>query len=472
MAVVEFVRPRVESVPVGDRSRGVEAVELYADVAGSPLDPWEAYALEQAMAVKDDGRFVPFEVGLVCPRQNGKDEILIARELAGLFLLGEELIIHSAHLFATSKEHQMRLWSLIEGNEEYSRKVKRQYLSHGDEGILLVDGRRIRFLTRMNQSARGFTVDCMIFNEAMILKEESRAAMMPTLATRPNPQLWYAGSAVDQRTHDHGVVFASVRERGLAGDDPALAYMEWSAETDRSPDDLGELAFDEAAIRQANPSLGVRIPLDHVEKERRSMAARTYAVERMGVGDWPRTDGLLGSVISPDQWAALFDSNSKLLMPVCMAYDVAPDRSYAAIAVAGYNQDGLLHVEVGEHRRGTHWVVERFVELLERFEPVWAGCDAYAMLPGMEAQPVRTVAAAEHGMACGRFVDAVQDGQLRHLGSDELRSAVLAARTRPLGDLGWAWSRKGSPVDITPLVASTLAVSAAIDNPVGGVQIW
>jgi hypothetical protein len=49
---------------------------------------------------------------------------------------------------------------------------------------------------------------------------------------------------------------------------------------------------------------------------------------------------------------------------------------------------------------------------------------------------------------------------------------VRGARTRPLGDAGWAWSRKGSPVDITPLVAATLALSAAMDQELGEVTIF
>jgi hypothetical protein len=53
------------------------------------------------------------------PRQNGKDAILEARELAGLFLLGERLLIHSAHQFDTSLEHFRRLLFLIENTDDF-----------------------------------------------------------------------------------------------------------------------------------------------------------------------------------------------------------------------------------------------------------------------------------------------------------------------------------------------------------------
>ena len=53
--------------------------------------------------------------------------------------------------------------------------------------------------------------------------------------------------------------------------------------------------------------------------------------------------------------------------------------------------------------------------------------------------------------------DTVDEKGLRHLGGLELRQAVKGATKRPLGD-AWAWSRRNSTVDISPLVAATLAL--------------
>jgi hypothetical protein len=65
--------------------------------------------------------------------------------------------------------------------------------------------------------------------------------------------------------------------------------------------------------------------------------------------------------------------------------------------------------------------------------------------------------------------DGVEQDGIRHLDTPELNAAVRGAATRPLGD-SWAWSRKNSTVDITPLVACTLAawgVDSAGDGSVG-----
>jgi hypothetical protein len=58
--------------------------------------------------------------------------------------------------------------------------------------------------------------------------------------------------------------------------------------------------------------------------------------------------------------------------------------------------------------------------------------------------------------ACGQFYDAVTEQTLSHLDQAPLASALAGAQKRPLGD-AWAWARRIVSVDISPLVASTLA---------------
>ena len=77
---------------------------------------------------------------------------------------------------------------------------------------------------------------------------------------------------------------------------------------------------------------------------------------------------------------------------------------------------------------------------------------------GIEVTPM---SASEHSQACGQFVDAVDQATIRHMGDDRLENSIKSAATRPLGD-SWAWSRKNSTGNISPLVSATLALSAAI----------
>src|SRR5690606_42159086 len=67
---------------------------------------WQRYVLEHSLGEREDGRWCAFEVAVVVPRQNGKNVIIEARELAGLFLWGEKVIIHSAHQVKTARDRK------------------------------------------------------------------------------------------------------------------------------------------------------------------------------------------------------------------------------------------------------------------------------------------------------------------------------------------------------------------------------
>jgi hypothetical protein len=251
--------------------RADDAVALWTR-AGLTLDPWQEALLRQSLEC-DGEQWRHFEVACICPRQNGKGSFLEARELAGLYLDDEcDLIVHSAHEFSTSLEAFRRLLALIEDTPDLRRQVKRVSRSHGEEGIELDDGSRIRFKTRTKAGGRGLSSDLLILDEAMILPEHALAALLPTLSARPNPQVIYTGSAVDQAIHEHGVVLARVRERGQAGS-VDLAYREYACQTRleallTDP----ELLDDRDRWAEANPALGTRIAAGHVAHERASLS--------------------------------------------------------------------------------------------------------------------------------------------------------------------------------------------------------
>lgn len=469
--------PRICSIPKSVSTSGPEAVEL-ARLAGLFLDPWQEFVLTHALGERSDGKWAAFEVGLVVSRQNGKGSLLEARELAGLFLLGERLIVHSAHEFATSLEAFTRLTALIEDTPELRNRVRRISHAHGEEGIELKTGQRIRFRTRTKRGGRGFTADCIILDEAMKIPESAHGALLPTLAARPNPQLWYTGSAVDQEYEEHGVVLARIRERGLAGDDPSLAYFEWSASTPFS-ELTPALANDPAMWAEANPALGIRISAEHVANEYASTrGSRTFVVERLGVGDWPSTAARGSNVIDQVIWASLADRQSEPVGSVSFAFDVTPDRAAAAIGIAGRRADGKPHIEVVAHKRGTKWVIDRIEELLKKWGESPVLCDAAgpagSLVTEMEARGIEVVvvSAKEHAQACGLFYDAVMDsGSLRHGDQADLTLAAISASTRPLGD-SWAWSRKSSDVDISPLVACTIALWGSQSGVAAAPEVW
>lgn len=191
--------PRFQTVPRARSTAGPEAIECAAS-AGLLLDPWQELVLNGALGELPGGKWAAPEVGLIVPRQNGKGGILEARELAGLFIFGERLILHSAHEFKTAAEAFLRLKELIVNTPDLLSQVKRGgiHTAHGEEGIELKSGQRIRFVARSTGSGRGFTGDLIVLDEAYNLSSANMSALLPTIAAKSihgNPQIWYTSSA-------------------------------------------------------------------------------------------------------------------------------------------------------------------------------------------------------------------------------------------------------------------------------------
>jgi hypothetical protein len=141
-----------------------------------------------------------------------------------------------------------------------------------------------------------------------------------------------------------------------------------------------------------------------------------------------------------------------------------PDHGFGAVGVAGRRRDGLLHVEVAEHRAGTRWMAPWLLERARRWQPcaivIDSGGPAGFLIPELEAEGIEVLkpTARDAAQACGGLYEAVTDAKtLRHRGEPVLAAALRGAQKRPLGD-AWAWSRKGVTVDISPLVAVTNAL--------------
>lgn len=467
--------PRYRTVPPAATSAGQEAVELAAS-AGLVLDPWQAADLCDFLGETPDGRWAAFECGLIVPRQNGKGGVLEARELAGLFLFGEDLIIHSAHEFKTAQEAFRRVLGLIQSTRDLEKRVMRVRTSHGEEGVELRSGQRLRFVARSGGSGRGFSGDCVILDEAYRLAMAALAALFPTMSARPNPQLYYTSSA--PLPIEDSTVLRRLCKRGRAGGSERLAYIEYSAEGVASLDDPASLDSPEA-VEAANPALGIRISMDFVRSERQAMDDEAYGRERLGL--WLDSDERAQWAVPAEDWALCESTRSGPVGQVAFALDVSPNRSSSAIAVAAGSGLGGTHVEVTsdedgvvDHRQGTDWVVERAASLQKR----WGG--AVAVAQGSPADSLRTalvdaglvegetllvVPTADHAKACGSLYDAAVEHTLRHLGQPGLTAAVAGAATRPYGD-AWLWSRRHSSSDITPLVAATLA-KWALENGEG-----
>lgn len=473
---------RIAVVPDGvDHPRWPEVV-AFVKRLGVTLDPWQLEVLRVSLMRSLDGSvWAAFAVAVCAPRQNGKNGITEIRELVGAALLGEKLVVHTAHNADTAKEAFRRLEDLIDDNSWLKAQVEHIWRTNGHEQIEFRNGGRIRFRTRTRSAGRGLSGSPVVFDEAMFLPEVAMGSILPVISAQPDPQVWYMGSAVDQTIHEDGVSFARVRARALAGDDARLAYFEWSMDAE-TPDLVDDSMLDDLMqLAVANPALGRRIMPDYIRAERRELDRRTFAVERCGVWDPPPLDGSNHQVIPIQVWDSLADDpaaeGARLMDPVVLSYDLMPDRSRSAIVAAGGRSDGFTQMEVVDHRAGTSWVPARLAELCEKHEVVKVLCGGSSPAESLVKDcwdlgvMVEVVDTSDHAIACSKFTALVDDREIRHLGGEDLRSAVKGAGKRPLND-AWLWSRKNSTVNIAPLVAGTLAVWSFATSEVGEVHIY
>lgn len=521
--------PRIYSVPPKVTSRGQEALEL-AEMAGLTLDPWEALALDELLGVQGDGRWSSKEFGLIAGRQNGKDVVLEARELFGLFLHENDLLtIHSAHLYDTALRHFQRIEELIMACPDLDRFLVQHKgsvsRSHGKEGIEIIrDGERreLRFRTRTEGGGRGWTCDCLIFNEAMYLSGGTVGAILPTLSAVPDPQVIYAGSAGMK----HSTALGRLRNRAMGKElpngrrepkEPRLSFLEWSIEEcsqfcaqdcqehDQKPFRVTHNMPEEEVIRKtnrliisyakANPGWGIRIggvrdprqSFEHIQGEQRQMDTDEFLRERLGIGEWPQ-EGELWKIINEPSWMTCTDRTSSPKDPVAFCVELSPDRKFGVITVAGVNDDGLAHVEITggddlDYLPNDRWLLPRIKELIDRWNPCAVVIDKSSQAgsiikplrdhlqdresgPGMSKERVDELVISptlrDYAQACGWFASAVvppSGGSSLIIHRDQIPLTTAVAGADKR-DIAdlWVWDVQNTAVDICPLKAATLAI--------------
>jgi phage terminase large subunit-like protein len=472
--------PRVSHVPERVRSAGPESLELCERV-GLTLDEWQGWCLEQSLGEREDGNWAAYETTVIAPRQNGKSELLVARLLVGLFLLGEREIVYSAHRYDAAMVVFRRLLGVIEGSALLRKRIATVKHAHGLELIETTDGARAAFKTRTKLGGRGHSCDLLILDEAHILSSAAHGSLIPMLAARRRAQIWYAATPPEADSNEDSQVLAGVRERVLEREgDERLLYAEWSVDADGPEDVSADMACDRRLWAQANPALNVRISESQVEAERQAMDAVSFAVERLGVGRWPKADGLPGA-IDLENWKACEDPAPDARdRDVVFGFDIAPDRRSAAIAAAWEGDDGLPRVDVIEtFPRASSEGSGPLAGFTERLRDLTSNHHERVLADTAPAGPLLDElnrlgvqcdlisSAGQLAQACATFLDHVEARSLRYRWTEPLDLAIQNAATRPLGDSGFAWSRKSSAVDISPLVACTVALFGLLEFGAG-----
>ncbi|BAQ30495.1 terminase [Bifidobacterium scardovii] len=449
---------RVLKQPTGITSSDFPRVNRVALKAGIHYDLWQQGLLWLLFARGADGKYACGECGTVVSscRQIGKTFTLGTAIFIKCILQPGLKVIWTAHHTRTSDETFNDMCDLAK-NKLLARYVERIRRANGQQEISFRTGSRIMFGARENGFGRGLhSVDVEIFDEAQILTVRALDNMLPVVNTSPDPLVVFMGNP--PKLGDQSEVFEEKRRAALAGTD-GMVYVELSADRDADPDDREQWA-------KANPSYPKRTSETAILRMRNLMTVDSFRREALGI--WDETAS--HRAIDPKQWEKATTDSPNLNGLIGYALDMAPDRSSLAIGGAINHRDGTAHIELrrfeSTQSKGTMWAIDYITQHWPRTASVVidAQSPANALIQELKTRHIKVITTGpqDMGRACGLFLDMLRDGKLTHIPDDKapaLAVAVANAVTRNIGQSGAiGWNKMGADIDISPLVAVTLAL--------------
>lgn len=507
-----WTRPLRELTP--ETSHGFHVIEFAARFLGIVLRPWQKWLLIHALELTQEGRYRFRKVVIIVGRQNGKTKLIEVLALWWLFVdsdsfpehvpASEFLVLGTAQDRDTAKKvwrkvlarcnPDVKKWPGRFTPAEHEAIVQplmaetaSPSTTNGSEAVRLRNGAQYQIAALSSGGARGDSVSRAILDELREQKNwEGWASLSKTLNGTFNSQLWAISSAGDARS----VVLKDLRDAAIAavkewdeyvtsgiqtieeyanGHDTSIGLFEWSAPEKCALDDPD-------AYLQANPSIGfgyeVEALLSDLESGEPENVTRTEVlciwvestIEPFMDPVWPT----LADMPQVDAGGVLVSAGSQIAegSHMTIGIDTSWNRSMTYVSVAGYRDDGLIHVEVIRMRAGMLWVVPEVQRIaneqgITQVAVQSRGCPAADFVEPLKAAGLDVVEIFGTTMlnSAGRLRDRVRDELLRHRGQPILDMAMANGIAKQLSGID-VWDRAGSVVDVAPAVAVTNAVLA------------
>lgn len=474
--VLPFRTRRNEGVPAlhisaFDRAEEWEREFLAgAELLGFEPTPQQWKIADAINAHGEDGVECLFATIAVCvPRRAGKTTTLLAIALGRCKLRENYVVLFTAQSGTKARDRFLAMARTLERRSpnEWERGF-RILKGAGHQVVEFTNGSFLQVVPPKQESFRGDEGDLIILDEAQEhnaeVSGELLGAILPVMDTRPGAQLIIAGTAGEHRSG----LFWDTLEEGRRGE-LGTGIVEFAAPDDTAATDLLDENGDkdwnlaEPIIVAAHPGIGTLTTLVKMQERFRKLPLPQFMREYLGV--WP--EDYSRGAIDPAAWRqCALEVWPAMPGEFALGFDVHPNGSSAAIAAA-WRVDDHPHVEILDHRPGTEWLVPELARLATKYRAVPIGHDTVgAVLVEAEAlgkkRPTprrRPIAYREVGAMCAAFMKAINTRTLRHSSQAELNAAAAGVVKRDLGDNAWAWGRKKSvDVDITPLVAATIAL--------------
>lgn len=493
------MRDRLEEL---DRSRAKDDDTDYLALFPRLLE-WQRWLLIHALELLAGSSSIPRfrTVLLLVARQNGKSTILTALILWHLFQLGSPMVLETH----ASIDHARKAWeeavAIAEAIPELNNEIERVNEGKGSELLRLDGGEKFKIATANRRGGRGFSGDFIVFDELREHQDwRAWSATSNTTLARKRAQVWGVSNAGDASS----VVLRHLREIALAsirGDLPegvpeelledldldTLGLFEWSAGTiDGTEDGQPRGIWDRDGWAQANPSMG------YTELDERAIASAAKAPE------WEfRTEvlcqfiNMIGAGPFPQgSWAATLDTvearkarkvKRDESRPATYGIDMSHDRMMVHIALAFWDTEGRIRVQIAAGRAGPDWVIPWLLAEERKVKPTFLtmqtkGAPITSLLQSFEDADLDVSPWEGQNLAGwhGTFYDMLR----RAVGDDDqdpevvmthgvqyaLDVAATSATIKAIAD-GWVIDRRASELDVSPLLAAIAAVGMLLTNP-------
>lgn len=335
-------------------SKGAEAIEIY-NATGRKAQEWQTNIIYDILAHDKESRWIHSKYGFSVPRQNGKNEIIVIRELFAL--IKGERVLHTAHRTATSHAAFERLVSLLDalGYKEQIRVKKDEapadgytaYKQFGLESVKLCIGDGVvNFRTRSSKAGLGESYDVLIIDEAQEYTDDQESALKYVIAASPNAQTIFCGTP--PTAVSSGTVFLKYRNQTLAGDSTNSGWAEWGVTQITDVNDVD-------AWYQCNPSLGTinseRNIIDEIGND-----DLDFNIQRLGL--WIQYSQK--SAISEKEWMLCkLADYPKFEQPMCIGIKYGKDGLNVAMSIALKASFGVYveALDCRPRKEGNEWIL-------------------------------------------------------------------------------------------------------------------
>lgn len=425
-------------LPYND-TKGQEAVDIY-EQSGRKAYEWQQVMIYDILAQNKDGLWVHTKFGYSVPRRNGKNEIVVIREMYGL--MNGERILHTAHRTTTSHAAWERLCAVLDKAHIEYKSIR----ASGRECIYLKQNdSRVEFRTRSSKGGLGEGFDLLVIDEAQEYTDDQESALKYVVSDSRNPQTIFCGTPPTPLSS--GTVFTQFRKNVLSGASINSGWAEWSVDEEQNP-------YDREVWYMCNPSLGYvlseRAIADEITGDKTD-----FNIQRLGL--WIKYNQK--SAISKAEWESLtVDVLPEFKGKLFIGIKYARDGRTVAMSVAVKTKNGKIFVETIDCqpvRNGNSWIIN-FLAAADIKKVVVDGANGQQLLADdmkearLKSPVLPTV--KEVILANAKFEQGLNSGNICHKNQPSLTQAVSNCEKRAIGtNGGFGYRSLREDVDISLL---------------------